>query len=1053
MDAPAGKAQAPPRIVAALAGFCRERLLEEKWLLAPSRRVGAQWLDQVARAGQPAVNVRLKTLRSLAIELAALDLARSGLTLLPDRAAGLLLGAVFAERRERLEYLSRIEPGPRAAESLYRSVRALRFAGLDPERLEAGSFEVGEKGKELAALLEEYARRLRSKRWADPADVLRIAAERLHRDGGALPQGALLLVPAGLAARGLEKALVEAVPPRSRVELPVDEPAPQAGAAWTPETDLDLLRWIRAPAEAPPPAQDGTVRIERAVGEANEVRAVLRRLLARRIPFDAVEVLHTDSAAYVPLVYEALAAVLPESPSPDTELPVTFAEGIPCRYSRPGRALGAWVDWARGGCPGHTLVKMLREGLLEASADGAEAASGDLAVALAGLGFLSGQESYLPRIDDLAAALERSAGGEGAPGPDPEEESDEEEARRERDSSSLAQVRSLRGLVAALLRTVPRPGAPPGEVLDGAGELLEKLARSAGKLDAFARERLLEEVSSMRAWLELAGAAFDAWEWLAALPGETSVLGSGPQPGCLHVAPILTGGHSGRPWTFAVGLDDGRFPGAGSQDPLLLDSERRKISPDLPTVSDRTRSEAQELARLLSRLRGNAVFSFSCRDLAQDREMFPSPVLLSIHRIVSGKRDDDLSGLLASLPPPASFVPSGPEESLDESEWWLWRLTGSEQVTNRAEVLAARFQHLERGRQAAADRRERTDFTPHDGRVEVAGTDLDPTAKGAPAVSASQLEMVGKCPLRFFFRHALCVRRPEDLEADPDRWLDPLQTGELLHLVFESLVRELIDAGEVPHAGRHMGRILEILAEHVRTFRAAQPPPTESAFRRQARELERAARTFLVEEAAYCESMKARPVYAEASLGLRRGVHRTAIDSPDPMPFALAGGAVIRVRGRVDRIDRIGDEGDEVYAVWDYKTGRVRGYELADPFRQGRVVQPVIYASIVQHRLREVVSKKSKVKLFGFFFPGARARGERLRWSAEDLAPGAEIVRLLCDVVKNGAFLPTTDAQECAYCDYRAACGDVEALAAASVRKLEAGGEAALRPLVELKGI
>ena len=57
--------------------------------------------------------------------------------------------------------------------------------------------------------------------------------------------------------------------------------------------------------------------------------------------------------------------------------------------------------------------------------------------------------------------------------------------------------------------------------------------------------------------------------------------GLGPRGGCLHVAHVLAGGHSGRPHTFIVGLDDGRFPGVGLQDPILLDEERR-ASPDLP---------------------------------------------------------------------------------------------------------------------------------------------------------------------------------------------------------------------------------------------------------------------------------------------------------------------------------------------------------------------------------------------------------------------------------------------------------------------------------------
>jgi predicted amidohydrolase len=47
----------------------------------------------------------------------------------------------------------------------------------------------------------------------------------------------------------------------------------------------------------------------------------------------------------------------------------------------------------------------------------------------------------------------------------------------------------------------------------------------------------------------------------------------------------------------------------------------------------------------------------------------------------------------------------------------------------------------------------------------------------------------------------------------------------------------------------------------------------------------------------------------------------------------------------------------------------------SDPFRQGRVVQPALYVTMVARRLKEAVSAKTRVVQFGFFFPGARERG------------------------------------------------------------------------------
>src|SRR5262249_35004341 len=143
--------------------------------------------------------------------------------------------------------------------------------------------------------------------------------------------------------------------------------------------------------------------------------------------------------------------------------------------------------------------------------------------------------------------------------------------------------------------------------------------------------------------------SLDAWEWLFLLPGDTQVLGSGPREGCLHVAGLASGGQSARRHTFIVGMDDGRFPGPIVQDPVLLDGGRQKLSRDLATAASRHEESLCSFARMLAGLRGEATFSFSCRDLVDDREMFPSPALLSIFRIVSGKHDADHRDLLKAL--------------------------------------------------------------------------------------------------------------------------------------------------------------------------------------------------------------------------------------------------------------------------------------------------------------------------------------------------------------------------------------------------------------------
>jgi hypothetical protein len=61
------------RFVDSLADYCGAHVLTEKWVLAPSLRVGHQWLESVARRGQPVLNAHVKSFQSFALDLAAAE--------------------------------------------------------------------------------------------------------------------------------------------------------------------------------------------------------------------------------------------------------------------------------------------------------------------------------------------------------------------------------------------------------------------------------------------------------------------------------------------------------------------------------------------------------------------------------------------------------------------------------------------------------------------------------------------------------------------------------------------------------------------------------------------------------------------------------------------------------------------------------------------------------------------------------------------------------------------------------------------------------------------
>ena len=1030
---------------------CRDHLLEEKWLIAPSLRVGHQWLDNVALNGRPVVNARAKTLKSMALELAGPEMTAKGVSLVSARAALILVDRIVSRlRKEPSNYLASLPPSPNLSATMLSTISALRLAGVSPDGLDQKCFEVAQKARDLAWVLTAYLEALRENNLVDYCDVLRTAAARLAADPS-IPSGVLVLIPEDLVFTAMERSLVETLPSNCRRDLEVDRTQVSPTPADQPATDAALLGWILSPGEAPVPVEDGTVEIFSSTGEANEIREVLRRSLSAGYSLDEVELLHTDTDIYMPLVFETFMRLEPNPQFDDVSLPVTFAEGIPTRYSRPGRALVAWMAWMRQDYPQVTLVRMIQEGLLKIPESGSAGLSFSvLAEALRDVRIGMGRGNY---VSQLAEKIEELENGKGYGKSTSSKGSlDAPQQRPDRGSDPTA-LKTVLHLVEKLLELSPGPETGDKEVMEAATRFLEEIARSANELDNYSVPALLEAIQETSLWVgqEPEPLALNVREWLESLPDQVRVGGSGPRPGCLHVDHVRSGGHSSRKHTFIVGLDDSRFPGVGLNDPLLLDGERGKLSDDLPQASTELRLKLERFALLLARLRGTVTLGFSSLDLKDDREMFASPVLLAAYRILSGNRDGDQVAMSRWLGQPASFAPRSAHRCLDETEWWLWRMCGPKQVPNGMEIVTKRFPHLGQGL-IAAQAREGAEFTVYDGLIPSPPREFDPTSPVGPVVSASRLETIGRCPLRYFFKYVLRINAPEELEIDPGIWLNPGAFGELLHEVFYQFMSGLIADRRLPLYDRDRPVLFKILEERIERYARLNPPPTPFAFHRQVRLLGEASRIFLVEEEELC--VDSRPMFLEAAIATQSDFPASPLNTGQPVSIALPGGGTVRAKARIDRIDQTGSDAEPMYSVWDYKSGSTWKYEKPDPFWQGRVIQHALYLEVAAAMLRRKVSSNAEVSLCGFFFPGRGARGVRIRRWREQMSAAAQIIENLCKIAAGGCFLATTNSDDdCTFCEYVMICGDVKAVAAAARRKLETAESKILDPVRELRNI
>ena len=916
-------------------------------------------------------------------------------------------------------YFRELALHPAMGAALWRTVEELRLAGLGSTDLRAEAFVHPDKHAELVALLEAYAEHLRGQNLADRATVFHEALQ--HQDEAPTRESDPWLECPDVLWPPLVRQLLDALPgqrltpqvarvpggkrPRRLQDAPVDEQ--DTGSA---------LSYLLSPAEVPEPPAPEQLQMFRTGGQEAEVEEVFRRILhgnGSTPRFDQVEIA-CASPDYVPLVWEK---------AQRHGWPTTLATGLPVALTRPARALLAWCDWVGEGFPAAGLRRLLLSGDIHLDIKGGPRA-GRAARLLLRAEATWGRVTYDSRLTALAAAERRRAS-------DPEVETEEAERRTER----ADQADRLRDWIKRLLADAPDVGS--GEevslaaVVSAARTFVERFAASGSDTDAQAKQAVvtaLDELKTLGSVERPIPGCLDLVR--SALEGVT-VAASRARPGHLHVTGLRRAGFAGRPHTFVVGLREGRVIPLPVEDPVLLDAERTALDPSLPTSFDRVEEAVHAtLARLAvlgggeagdrGTARSTCVLSYSCRDLREYRETFPSWLILQARRLQVPGQDVTYEALAQDLGEPVSMVPDDPARALTTSGWWL---NGLRRIGPRGmDALLASFPRLHQGRHAE-QQRSTSVFTEFDGLVPDAADALDPRRSGLP-ISASRLEMLAKCPFSYFLQNGLGLRPLEDSDRDPDEWLDPLTRGGLLHALYAEVMRRLRRADSRRGARDPLSQaewLRQEASARLDQLRQEVPPPSEAVFERDRDQILRDVELFLKYEQDHASDGR-EAVGFEVGFGVphhrEEGDEEELLAQSEPVEIAL-GQLRFLLRGRIDRIDRL--KANE-YEVIDYKTGSYYRPAFKGVFNGGRLLQHALYGLAAAHLLRQH-DPSARITTGTYYFPSSKGGAQKKRIRFASSGQISQVLSDLLDGPAAGAFLHSPDEGDCRFCDLHAACG------------------------------
>lgn len=925
-------------------------------------------------------------------------------------------------------YLAEVAGTPGVTEAVRRLVRELAQEGIGPEEFavavsEPGVAESPEKAATLASIYRRFAEKTRGYftgstclAAAEPADF---TGSALYVYGVRQLAAAPRRLVRGIAERGVPVTFfLPTLSPDADLAHAdlltwlVDECGAQVerveGATGDGSTLGHLKARLYAPGDGVTMDEAGSVRVVSAPSREAEAREAVRACLrwaGQGVPFREMAVVMRDVTGYRGLLEEAL-----------QEAGIAFysGSGAPLSHSPVGRQITRLIRLAGADVPRRPLVDFVAEQCIPlATLDPYGKVSAwkwDRFARKAGVvdGLDEWRTNLGGSIEDDEAAVAAGTAPQWVPGTI----GDRRVLLRfvedfQADVLALHRDRTLADHVTAFVGFVDK------YVVDGPAYLrdladLDRISHVVGPGVPFGE--FLAQVEAM------VGASV-ARDTADALPGRfarhgVNLLDASQMPHLRFRAVCV------------VGLNEGVFPSAPRQDPLLLDDERRRLNDTAGwTLPLRTGGHDPQPMQFGLAVHGAGDFlqvSYARALRPGDREMLPSAYLCQVLSALTGARVT--AGAVAGLRdhPVLTWVPSGRVGPLGGAlalsvVEWDRALLQNQPSLGRA-LLFARHERAARGDEMVQARALPDVLTPFDGALaDPRAIDLAARHFADRPTSATTIARYARCPRQFFLASVLNLREEEDPEAIVE--MEAKTRGTVIHAVLEELIATTPSADLVPENHPALeARMLDLVEKHVEVQVRKGLAGRPGLHGRTSGEIAAECLSWLDHMLATGEFDPGDRYFVEVRFP------GPALDPAGgevpPLVVATADGA-IRFRGF---IDRLGVHPDGTFSVLDYKTGRVLALE-GGAIGDGQDLQLPLYMLAGAQALGLPVEKGSAA----YEFVSRRNGYARITLTGTQLAAQwgrfTQVMDGIAHGVATGDFHAEPDTASCRHCDFTGLCG------------------------------
>ncbi len=413
-----------------------------------------------------------------------------------------------------------------------------------------------------------------------------------------------------------------------------------------------------------------------------------------------------------------------------------------------------------------------------------------------------------------------------------------------------------------------------------------------------------------------------------------------------------------RPLNFFLGMSANEFALDFKQSPILLDGEKidyienaEEESSPVELAGRRNARRKLALKKALSSLENNkledskAVFTYISFDTTTLRDSSPSVVLYEIMEETGCK-----------------------EEKADGYETWEsyigydMRISTSE-LKEAIEERAKKIEE-ERKKKYEKDVKEETDAESIDEELEE--EEKDEVEKQERNISASGLQIMLACPLKYYYRYICGLKEVQQLVPESHVWLGASQKGNLCHRVLDGYFNEAMPPAKPKSIAIDMNIFNRIFEDELVNIQREQPYPSEPIQKYE----EDYYKNLNIK---YLELMH-KQWLEDSNNGKNWKVIGCEIKfgkgylNPDGEPLIYEGSYKgesykMPIDGSIDRLDGYLDDNTLKLRIVDYKTGRLASKK--GEVALGVQIQHYMYAMAVIDFLRGDKGKDRLTEVFG----------------------------------------------------------------------------------------